>query len=178
MTFVVHACSTYFPNQKGEVGAAVETALKGGYRLIDCAHLYGNEEEIGTSLQKCFSEGVVKREDVFITSKLWYSCECTYIHLSQSSLITWPSYSTAFASLTSSPDRIHVYTVFCFAFLLGAQLSRSYEHLSLAYNNVLEWLYYRDKVFLASYPDLPTARKHYNANHFLSTAAWWHNGRA
>ena len=88
MTFVVHACSTYFPNQKGEVGAAVETALKGGYRLIDCAHLYGNEEEIGTSLQKCFSEGVVKREDVFITSKLWYSCECTYIHLSQSSLIT------------------------------------------------------------------------------------------
>ena len=77
---ILDPCSTYFPYKKEEVGAVVETALKDGYRLIDCAHLYGNEEEIGTSLQKCFSEGVVKREDVFVTSKLWYSCECTILY--------------------------------------------------------------------------------------------------
>ena len=54
-----------------EVGAAVEVALKAGYRHLDCAHFSGNEAEIGVALQKCFKEGVCKREDVFITSKLW-----------------------------------------------------------------------------------------------------------
>jgi len=63
-------CSTWL-SKPGEVEVAVEAALKDGYRHIDCAHLYNNEAEIGEALQKCFKEGVCKRADVFITSKIW-----------------------------------------------------------------------------------------------------------
>ena len=59
-------------SEAGQVGSAVETALKEGYLLVDCAHVYENEAEIGVALKKCFTDGVVKREAVFITSKLWY----------------------------------------------------------------------------------------------------------
>lgn len=48
----------------------IEAALGGGYRLIDCAHVYGNEAEIGKALQNCFRNGVVRREEIFVTSKL------------------------------------------------------------------------------------------------------------
>ncbi|WJX93397.1 NADPH-dependent aldo-keto reductase, chloroplastic [Trifolium repens] len=49
----------------GVVGQVIVAAIKAGYRHIDGAQIYGNEKE------KLFDEGVVKREDLWITSKLW-----------------------------------------------------------------------------------------------------------
>ncbi|THF99770.1 hypothetical protein TEA_005407 [Camellia sinensis var. sinensis] len=44
-----------------------------GYRHIDCARAYANEKEIGMALKELFSTGVVKRSEIWITSKLWCS---------------------------------------------------------------------------------------------------------
>ena len=46
-------------------------AIKAGYRCFDEACDYGNEKECGEGLKKAIDEGIVKREDMFITSKLW-----------------------------------------------------------------------------------------------------------
>ena len=58
-------------SKPGEVKAAVITALESGYRHIDCAAVYANEKEIGEAFNEVFSKGTIKREDVWITSKLW-----------------------------------------------------------------------------------------------------------
>ncbi len=60
-------------SKKNEVYEAVLAAIKAGYRHIDCAYIYGNEKEIGAALHEAFKLGLVKRQDLFITSKLWNS---------------------------------------------------------------------------------------------------------
>jgi len=57
-------------SKPNEVRDAVETALKTGYRHIDCAYAYKNEAEVGEALRN----SGIPREQLFITSKLW----CTF----------------------------------------------------------------------------------------------------
>lgn len=54
-----------------QVSEAVYGAIKCGYRLIDCAAVYQNEDRIGEVLERVQKEGIVTREELFITSKVW-----------------------------------------------------------------------------------------------------------
>jgi alcohol dehydrogenase (NADP+) len=58
----------------GVIEDAIRAAIQAGYHHIDCSPQYGNQKEVGFALKKLFEEGIFKREDLFITSKLW----CTY----------------------------------------------------------------------------------------------------
>jgi len=60
--------------EPGEVGEVIKTAIRMGYRHIDCASLYGNEAEIGQALNELLEQGEIKREELWVTSKLWNDC--------------------------------------------------------------------------------------------------------
>lgn len=60
-----------FEQSFGEAGRATEYAIDIGYRHFDTARLYENEEEVGLAIQKKIKAGAVKREDIFIVTKLW-----------------------------------------------------------------------------------------------------------
>ncbi|XP_068331353.1 aldo-keto reductase family 4 member C10-like [Pyrus communis] len=96
---------------------AVKTALSVGYRHIDCAHLYGNEIEVGEALAEAF-RGSLKREDVFLTSKLYCTMNSlnkieNYVRDSLKNLgvsyldlylMHWPD-SSAFGDATDPPSK-------------------------------------------------------------------------
>tara|TARA_R110002126_G_scaffold290763_1_gene448541 strand:+ start:7925 stop:8863 length:939 start_codon:yes stop_codon:yes gene_type:complete len=60
-----------FRSEPNEVYNAVLSAIKIGYRHIDCAAAYGNEKEVGNAIAEAIKQGLVTREDLWVTSKLW-----------------------------------------------------------------------------------------------------------
>ena len=87
-----------------QIAEAVYGGIKAGYRMIDCAAVYQNEDRIGESIERVLKEEIVERSELFITSKVWNdmhgegkvaeSCEksirdlrCSYLDLY---LVHWP----------------------------------------------------------------------------------------
>lgn len=50
---------------------ATRAALEAGFRHLDCAERYRNEESVGDAMQEAFKAGTLRREDLFVTTKLW-----------------------------------------------------------------------------------------------------------
>ena len=63
---------TYKVKDTEECINCVYNAIKAGYRLIDTAQNYENEKEVGLGIQKAINEGIVTRDDLFITTKVWF----------------------------------------------------------------------------------------------------------
>ena len=58
-------------SKPGEVRKAVFWAIEAGYRHLDCAAIYQNEREVGQGIADALAAGLVKRSELFVTSKLW-----------------------------------------------------------------------------------------------------------
>ena len=54
-----------------ETRQATRAALEAGFRHLDCSERYRNEEAVGEAMQEVFRSGTVRREDIFVTTKLW-----------------------------------------------------------------------------------------------------------
>ncbi|KAK4878498.1 hypothetical protein RN001_011004 [Aquatica leii] len=75
-----------YKSDKGEVSQAVQDAIDVGYRHFDCAWFYHNESEVGVGIQAKIQDGTVKREDLFVVTKLWnnfHAKECVVPMLKQ-----------------------------------------------------------------------------------------------
>lgn len=68
------------------IAQAVKKAIIMGYRHIDCASVYGNEKEIGAVINELIDNGTVKREELWITSKVWNDSHDAVIEACQKTL--------------------------------------------------------------------------------------------
>ena len=62
---------TYRVENSDQCKDAVKHAIENGYRSIDTAKIYGNEEMVGQGIKEGLASTGLKRDDLFITSKLW-----------------------------------------------------------------------------------------------------------
>ena len=99
--------------------ATVRTALALGYRHLDTASIYGNEPQIGEALRQAFADGLVQRQQLWITGKLWNDChephevrpalERTLADLGLEQLdlylIHWPLAQRRGVAMASSPEQ-------------------------------------------------------------------------
>ncbi|KAA6399853.1 MAG: aldehyde reductase [Streblomastix strix] len=60
-----------YASEKSKIKEAYKHAISVGYRHFDCAFIYGNQKEIGEAFKEIFASGTVKREDLWITSKVF-----------------------------------------------------------------------------------------------------------
>lgn len=77
---------------KEECKRSVLDAIRAGYRLIDTAASYGNEDAVGEAVREAIAEGLCTREELFITSKMWVQ--------------DMQSYETAEAAIDASLEKI------------------------------------------------------------------------
>lgn len=62
-----------FSLSNSQASDSVYWALRDGYRLIDTARIYGDEEGVGEGIRRAIDEGFVTREEIFVTTKMWTS---------------------------------------------------------------------------------------------------------
>ncbi|XP_025086951.1 aldose reductase-like [Pomacea canaliculata] len=71
MPAIAYGTWTVWLSKPGEIYSGVKAALDAGYRHIDTAWVYDTEDEIGQAIADKIEEGAIKREDLFITTKIW-----------------------------------------------------------------------------------------------------------
>lgn len=60
--------------QQAAIVDAIKTAIDIGYRHFDCAAIYSNEKSVGKAINDKIADGVIKRDEVYITSKARCNC--------------------------------------------------------------------------------------------------------